>query len=163
WIFGYSRYVFLSRDRVACIVNENGFEHVVIVDIRSRGRQKLSLPYSSFASVRSDEADMLFFAAASPSRSVEVAAFDLRTNKLQVLKRSLNVAIDEGYLSQPEPIEFPTSNDQTAFALAYAPKNKDFSAPAGTRPPLIVISHGGPTSATTPALRLSIQYWTSRG
>jgi dipeptidyl aminopeptidase/acylaminoacyl peptidase len=27
----------------------------------------------------------------------------------------------------------------------------------------LVISHGGPTSATSPALRLAVQYWTSRG
>jgi dipeptidyl aminopeptidase/acylaminoacyl peptidase len=47
--------------------------------------------------------------------------------------------------------------------LFYPPKNKDFTAPAGVKPPLIVISHGGPTSATTAALRLSVQYWTSRG
>src|ERR1051326_3773831 len=33
----------------------------------------------------------------------------------------------------------------------------------GETPPLLVISHGGPTSATTSALRLSLQYWTSRG
>ena len=67
------------------------------------------------------------------------------------------------YFSEPEPIEFPTSNRQTAFALFYPPKNKDFSAPPGERPPLLVISHGGPTSATTSGLRLSTQYWTSRG
>jgi hypothetical protein len=47
--------------------------------------------------------------------------------------------------------------------LFYAPKNKDFASAAPAKPPLLVISHGGPTSATTSALRLSVQYWTSRG
>ena len=36
-------------------------------------------------------------------------------------------------------------------------------APAGERPPLIVISHGGPTAPTTAVLDLQVQYWTSRG
>ena len=37
------------------------------------------------------------------------------------------------------------------------------SAPAGERPPLIVKSHGGPTGSTSSELRLSTQFWTSRG
>jgi dipeptidyl aminopeptidase/acylaminoacyl peptidase len=35
-------------------------------------------------------------------------------------------------------------------------------APSGERPPLLVFSHGGPTSSTS-TLSLSKQYWTSRG
>ena len=33
----------------------------------------------------------------------------------------------------------------------------------GEKPPLIVLSHGGPTAATSPVLDMDIQYWTSRG
>jgi dipeptidyl aminopeptidase/acylaminoacyl peptidase len=36
-------------------------------------------------------------------------------------------------------------------------------APPEERPPLLVKCHGGPTSATSSAFSLSIQYWTSRG
>jgi len=162
WVSGYTRYVFLSNNRLACIVNSNGLEHVLVLE-GSGQRSHLSLPYSVFTSIQSDEENTLFFAAASPSKATEIAAFDLRSNKLQVLKRSLEIAIDDAYLSVPEPIEFPTAGGRTAFALFYAPKNKDFVAPVGLKPPLVVISHGGPTSATTAALRLSIPYWTSRG
>ncbi|HET8675479.1 MAG TPA: prolyl oligopeptidase family serine peptidase, partial [Blastocatellia bacterium] len=38
-----------------------------------------------------------------------------------------------------------------------------YAAAADERPPLLVMSHGGPTSAATMTLKLSIQYWTSRG
>jgi dipeptidyl aminopeptidase/acylaminoacyl peptidase len=51
----------------------------------------------------------------------------------------------------------------TAHGFFYAPRNKDFAAPAGERPPLVVHSHGGPTGATTASFRPSYQYWTSRG
>ena len=51
----------------------------------------------------------------------------------------------------------------TAHALYYPPTNRDFEAPPGKRPPLIVMSHGGPTSAAYPQLSFDVQYWTSRG
>ena len=35
--------------------------------------------------------------------------------------------------------------------------------PAGERPPLLVVIHGGPTSAALAGARLGVQYWTSRG
>ena len=41
--------------------------------------------------------------------------------------------------------------------------NDDFAAPAGELPPLLVMSHGGPTSATSATLSPRVQYWTSRG
>ncbi|MFN2517336.1 MAG: prolyl oligopeptidase family serine peptidase, partial [Pyrinomonadaceae bacterium] len=48
-------------------------------------------------------------------------------------------------------------------AYFYPPLNPDYAAPAGELPPLLVKSHGGPTSAAVTALSLSLQYWTSRG
>jgi dipeptidyl aminopeptidase/acylaminoacyl peptidase len=163
WIFGYARYAFLSDGRIACILDKNGFEYVVLVDANHSKTQTIELPYSVFGGIRSDGLDTLFFAAASGVTAAEVVSIRVSDPTPRVLKRSLAVTLDRGYLSEPEAIEFPTSNGQTAHALFYAPKNKDFTAPAGERPPLLVISHGGPTSATSPALRLAIQYWTSRG
>ena len=73
------------------------------------------------------------------------------------------LAIDPGYLSAPEPIEFPTEDGRTAHGLFYPPRNPDFVAPPGERPPLVVMVHGGPTSGPPRRLRLNIQYYTSRG
>ncbi|MBT7101804.1 S9 family peptidase, partial [Candidatus Poribacteria bacterium] len=41
--------------------------------------------------------------------------------------------------------------------------NAEYEAPEGEAPPLIVIIHGGPTSATTDTYNPSVQYWTTRG
>jgi len=73
------------------------------------------------------------------------------------------VSIESEYFSIPEAIEFPTEQGLKAHGFYYPPQNKDYTAPAGELPPLIVISHGGPTSSTISTLSLGIQYWTSRG
>jgi dipeptidyl aminopeptidase/acylaminoacyl peptidase len=163
WVFGYSRYVLLSGTRAACIVDKNGFEHLALIDTRTKKSQSVDTPYSVFGGIRSDGENTLFFPGASGTKAAEVVSLGLKTGKARALKRSLEITIDPGYLSEPQPIEFPTSNGLTAFALFYAPKNKDCQAPSGERPPLLVISHGGPTSATSSALRLAVQYWTTRG
>ena len=67
-------------------------------------------------------------------------------------------------LSRPRPIAFPTANGRaTAYALYYPPTNADYTGLPGEKPPLIVVSHGGPTAMTTAQLNLEYQFWTSRG
>ena len=163
WSFGYSRYAFLSDGRIACIVDKDGFETIALLDKHSSEPRTLNLPYSVFGNIRSNGADTLFLSAASGTKAPEVISVHLGENRLRVLKRSLDIHIEPGNLSEPEAIEFPTSNGMTSFAMFYPPKNKDFKSPTEERPPLLVISHGGPTSATSPGLRLSVQYWTTRG
>jgi dipeptidyl aminopeptidase/acylaminoacyl peptidase len=111
--------------------------------------------------------------AATPTHAVLVAGsalapdavvrVDLRTGEVETLRAASTTGIDPALLSQPQPIEFPTEDALTAHAFYYAPRNPRFTAPAGDRPPLLVISHGGPTSATSGRLNVEVQFWTSRG
>lgn len=71
--------------------------------------------------------------------------------------------MDTGYYSIPEEISWKTTNDDVSYGYLYPPKNKDFVAPEGTKPPLLVQVHGGPTSQTSNVLSLKKQYFTSRG
>jgi dipeptidyl aminopeptidase/acylaminoacyl peptidase len=61
-----------------------------------------------------------------------------------------------------EPITF-RSAERDVHAFYYPPANQRFAAPEGERPPLLVLSHGGPTSAAEDVLDERLQYWTSRG
>ena len=63
----------------------------------------------------------------------------------------------------PQPIAFSTSGGETAHAFYYPPFSPEFGAPADEKAPVLVKSHGGPTSAASSTLSLSTQYWTSRG
>lgn len=75
----------------------------------------------------------------------------------------LYAQLNAGYLSVPRSIKFPTDSGQEAYLVYYPPTNKDFVLPAGQLPPLMVLSHGGPTSSAAVTLNLSTQYLTSRG
>jgi dipeptidyl aminopeptidase/acylaminoacyl peptidase len=88
---------------------------------------------------------------------------NINTGEQTVLRTSSTVQIDPNYLSIGQPIEFPTANGLTAHAYYYPPQNGDYDAPAGELPPLIVSSHGGPTSDADNTLSAARQYWTSRG
>src|SRR5262249_48790252 len=109
------------------------------------------------------QAGMGVMVAGSPTLAQAIVRVDPITGRSGIVRSSTTLAIDPGYLSIPEAISFPTENGQAAHGFFYPPRNKDYVAPAKERPPLLVRSHGGPTSASTSTLRLDIQYWTSRG
>ena len=88
---------------------------------------------------------------------------DLTSRDTKVLQRATKIDIDSSYISEPQPVEFPTENGLAAHGFYYPPKNRDFAASPNEKPLLLVKSHGGPTSATVAMLMLTIQYWTSRG
>ncbi|XP_068227859.1 uncharacterized peptidase YuxL-like [Palaemon carinicauda] len=71
--------------------------------------------------------------------------------------------VDPGYISLAKQIQFPTTQGDFAYGYLYLPKNKDYTAPAGTRPPLLVKAHGGPTDAASRVINLTYQFFTSRG
>lgn len=74
------------------------------------------------------------------------------------------VALPDGAAgSVPEPITFDTPDGAVAHALYYPPASDTHVGPDDERPPLVVLSHGGPTSAARTSIHLTAQYWASRG
>ena len=66
-------------------------------------------------------------------------------------------------MAEPRPISFASADGRVAHAIYYAPTNPDVVAPIGERPPLLVLSHGGPTSSASAAMSMETQFFTSRG
>ncbi|HLQ77424.1 MAG TPA: S9 family peptidase [Terriglobia bacterium] len=162
WVFGVPRYAFLSEESIACIYSRQGMDHLAVVSFDGT-MKTFETPYTSFADLRSNGVDQLFVIAASASIPPEVISLDVGSARRGVLKSSMSVELDAADISVPEPIEFPTTQGRTAFALYYPPTNKNYSGPADEKPLLLVMSHGGPTSSAGSALKLPTQYWTSRG
>jgi dipeptidyl aminopeptidase/acylaminoacyl peptidase len=84
-------------------------------------------------------------------------------HSMSILRSSGPAILAPEHVAQGEAIQFPTGDGVTAHAFFYPPVNPGFAAPPDTQPPLIVLSHGGPTAMASDALSLAIQWWTSRG
>ncbi len=164
WVFGANTYGFASADRIICGANDRGTWGLYSLDTGSGRLDRLDLPYTELgrADLKVDQGQAVF-GAGSPTLPIAMLRLDLADNSVESLRRASATAIDPGYLSTPRPVEFPTEGGLTAHAFYYPPRNMDYSAPEGEKPPLLVKSHGGPTAAAQQALSLSIQYWTSRG
>lgn len=162
WGLGLSLYSFESAGRLICTYYRDGRSHLAALDTHSLALTPIETPYTEIGSVRAAPGRVCF-AAGSPPELTAIVQVDLATGAHTVLRRSADVALDACYLSAPQPIEFPTEGGLTAHAIYYPPRNCEFTAPPGDRPPLLVMSHGGPTAATSTSLNLEIQYWTSRG
>jgi dipeptidyl aminopeptidase/acylaminoacyl peptidase len=162
WVFGMSTYGFVSARQIVCAFNERGLWQLGVIDTTTRKLSRIDTPYSDISGVRA-MAGRAFFLAGSASEAASVFAFDLAGGRMEVLRRSSHVDIDTGYLSSPEQLVFPTKHGKIAYGIYYAPRNRDYTAPADTRPPLIVECHGGPTAAASTTLSLKRQFWTSRG
>jgi len=166
WVFGLSTYAFAGPDRLVASYVHGGLARLALIDIKSGAMSDLDLPFTEFSSVRTDGADRVVFRAGAPDRPASIVLLDLRSMTRTVLKEANDIADDPAinkYFAAVEPVEFPTEGGKTAFGLFYPPSNPDFSPPDGDKPPLVVRCHGGPTSAASSMLNLSIQYWTSRG
>ncbi|MCC6473885.1 MAG: S9 family peptidase [Burkholderiales bacterium] len=162
WVFGMSTYAPLARGRIACTFCEGGRWRLAQIDVDSGRFEPIETAYTEIADVRG-AGERIVFVGASPSIPAAVVRGDLAGRRFEPLRAASTLAIDEACLSTPRSVEFPTAGGLTAHAHFYRPWNRDFAAPPGEAPPLLVKSHGGPTSAASTAFNAAIQYWASRG
>lgn len=162
WVFGMSTYAFESAERIICVYIEKGSSRLASLSTRILEFKPIETPYTDITYLRTSSGRAVF-RGGSPTNPAAIIQLDLSTGTTEVLRRSNELQIDPGYFSIAQAVEFPTENGQTAHAFYYPPRNRDYRALDGEQPPLLVKSHGGPTSAATTTLALGIQYWTSRG
>ncbi len=165
WAFGASSFAFLDDGRILCVYDRDGFSYFAIVDPETGAREDLELEVDCLASspyvvVEGSRAVIVVGSRTLPN---SVVSLDVATRELDKLRTSLDVSIDPAWVSLPRAVELPTDDGLSAHALVYSPWNPEYEAPEGELPPLIVMSHGGPTGKTSAVFSLGTQFWTSRG
>jgi len=164
WVFGLSRYAFRADGTPVAARYRHGIEHL-------QGFEGST----AFHAVRTS-GDRLGVIAASFSEGPSVWLDGRCAHPAQA------TGLDAGFLPPPETLDFATGPDggARAHALYYAPAHPDYTPdhrPGSGNPtaiegstlqnylqaPLIVMAHGGPTSAARSQLNLAVRFWTSRG
>ena len=163
WVFGLSRYAFVGDD-VWFARREGGIDRLAVlsfdgavVDIEPLATEA---PVTSIGSLAAYGDGVVLVAA---SWSTEPAMVAVNRDESEVLRAPRDLGLHAGWLPLPEQVTFPTSGDEQAHAVVYPPTNPNHGAPAGERPPLLVLVHGGPTASVRTQLQLAVTFWTSRG
>ena len=177
WLFGMSTYTHVPGGIVAACCELGVWGLVFLSDGDDHEPPRavpIPTPYTSITWLRHAAtpeagqragAPTVLFLGAAPDRPAEVVRLRLSSPavpEFDVLTTT-GPTPDPRYLSTGRSIDFPSAAGRRAYAFFYPPKNEDAQAPAGARPPLIVKSHGGPTSAAEHVYDPGIQFWTSRG
>jgi dipeptidyl aminopeptidase/acylaminoacyl peptidase len=160
WRFGSTYFGPLSDGRVLLTVTREGFDRLVVVDSGGDQSALPTPPGTHRGNLATDGDHTAVAISGSASTRGAVLKIDVTTGVIETL-RSVG-SFDSAYVSRAQPITFP-SDDGPTHAFFYAPHNPDFQGPKDELPPLVVFSHGGPTSASRPDLDPEIQFFTSRG
>ena len=161
WRFGLSTYSFLSKNRVA-LRSSNGLKGEIKIIENSSDIVSLEVPHTEITYLVGD-GDNLYYIGSSPGTLPEIVRLKL-DGSIKTIKKSSDIVFNKNFFSKPEQICFQTTENDVAYANYYPPTNPYFIGLENEKPPLLVLSHGGPTSSCTTALNLKqVQYFTSRG
>jgi len=165
WVFGQSRFDLLDDGRVVLAHGRDGADRLAVLDTAGTVRE-LRCEYAVFGQLRA-AGDAVVCVAGGPASEPVVLRAGVDDGSVQVLRPARDLELDTALFSRPEHVTFPTepgpSGVAEAHALVYPPTNPQVTGPDDERPPLLVLVHGGPTSAARSVLDLGVQYWTSRG
>ena len=164
WVFGTATWVFIGPERILAAYTRRG--RWLLADINAATCEWRPVdtdlePHDWMVSGATPGTAVLV--AGSRTTTDAVVRLDVSSGRADILRASSSLALNPADLSVPTPIEFATGGGNTAHAIYYAPAHGSASAPPDAKPPLIAISHGGPTAAANATLDLKIQFWTSRG
>jgi dipeptidyl aminopeptidase/acylaminoacyl peptidase len=162
WVFGTATWRFAGPSRLVVSYTQRGRWRLGLVELATGDLTDLvpRLHPHDWLAATSQHVVLVAGFDDSPAAVVRV---DLAQGSVETLREASTLRPDPRFVSVAEAIEFPTDDGLTAHAFFYAPRNDDYRAPDDEAPPLIVITHGGPTAATEPTFDLEVQFWTSRG
>ena len=164
WTFSMVTYAFCGDSRIAATYAQQGRWKLALIDTDLKTCEAVDIPLQPLESIKANPTtgDIYVVGGSATDAPAVVRINPAKAHTWETLRSSTQEHIPREWISVPEAVTF-TVKDRDVHAFYYPPVNPDVSAPAGEQPPLMVITHGGPTGATSDVLDPKIQFWTSRG
>ncbi len=162
WSFRECNYDFINNDSIIAVFRQEGLAYLAIINIAEKTLETLSLPYTDIESLVYNQ-NCACFLAASPTDFASIIEYDIEQQVANIIQKSNQLRLDQKYISIGESISFPVAEDKNAHAIFYRPQNRYFTGLDDEKPPLIVMSHGGPTGESHNGLKMVAQFFSSRG
>ncbi|MBT3228940.1 MAG: S9 family peptidase [Candidatus Marinimicrobia bacterium] len=162
WVFGMSKYAVLNTGDLVAAYSDLSGSHLLRIDVQEGTSIEIKTHYTHIDQVKGSK-NHIAFIGHTDSQPGEVVTMDLDEKTSHTIRKAAEIDINESYISKAQHVSFESAPDELTHAWFYPPRNPDYEARSGDLPPLIVLSHGGPTGNSSGAFSLAIQYWTSRG
>ena len=162
WQFGMRSYAFQDSDRIIATLCEQGLWRLVRVCVNTGEVEPVRTPYNSFTSIAVDSRRAVIIAAGATCTD-EVATIDLDSGRRSLCMDARPLSVGSEWISCAQPVSFPAADADTVHGFYYPPLNPGTEPLADELPPLLVMTHGGPTAATSASLNMKTQFWSSRG
>ncbi|CZR67614.1 related to dipeptidyl aminopeptidases/acylaminoacyl-peptidases [Phialocephala subalpina] len=170
FILGFCTYVSMNENQLVITYTKKATNGLVLFDLATKSTTELPVGLVSIQGCAVKKVSSTSIAVISGSLDAPTALYLIditNPSSKKLLKSSTDAELPTSVFSPAQTIEFPRTHGDdiggTSYAMFIPPKNPDFEAPSGAKPPMIVFIHGGPTSHVSPALNLGAQYYTSRG
>ncbi|MCA0294377.1 MAG: prolyl oligopeptidase family serine peptidase [Actinobacteria bacterium] len=160
WTPDPAPYSLLPDGRIACTWVRDWTGHLGVLD--PADGSLAGLPTGAVGCELSGRGDRVVALFGYADRPAELRLLDLAGNDSTLLRRASEVHLPPGLVSVARSVTWD-SPDGPVQAWYYPPTNPDVRAPEEELPPVQVWSHGGPTAFSESDLRLTTQFWTSRG
>jgi len=161
WTFSMVTYAFVSADCIAATYTQAGRWKLALIETRSRLFAPVELPVEPLEAIQANTG-AIYFIGGSAADAQAIMRLDLATMSTRTLRSASTERMDPAWISVAQAVTY-TAAGRDVHAFYYPPANPDVTAPAGERPPLLVLTHGGPTGASLDTFDPKFQFWTSRG
>ena len=159
WQLGARSYGALDDARILA-VRTLGDERLVILDPTAATSETVELPLTGIR-LGPRHGSRVLLTGGSSVLCDGLRILDLSDGSLTDVRLDVDVMPDPAYVPLAEARTFRGAREVHSFV--YPPRNGDFRAPMGEKPPYIAVVHGGPTGHHTGGYSPIYSYFTSRG
>ncbi|MFO0549609.1 MAG: prolyl oligopeptidase family serine peptidase [Polyangiaceae bacterium] len=161
WNLGTRVYGFADARTLIAAHQIDGISHIAELDLETGETRELAADVG-LAGELACRGDDVVFVEGWAGGGARLVHLDRKTGARRTLFDAMaRLGLED--VPTREAITWETTDGAIAHGLFYAPRNHRALAPEDSKPPLIVVAHGGPTGQASPIPSLATMLFTTRG